>query len=201
MIRRIGVAILVIGFVGIAGVLLLSWRQAIAPVKPPVRESFSAESVARGEALAAAGHCASCHTRPGGQSYAGGYGVNTPFGIVYGTNITPDPKTGIGTWPFEAFLRAMREGVARDGSHLFPAFPYNAYTKLTDDDLRALYAYLMTRQPVSATRAVEHGSVPLKCPRSPGRLENAFLQERTLPDRPCKERRMESRSLSRRSAQ
>jgi mono/diheme cytochrome c family protein len=151
MIRRIAIAILAVASLGLAGFLLLSWRRVIPPIERPAPESFSAGSVAHGEALAAAGHCASCHTRPGGQPFAGGYGVNTPFGIVYGTNITPDPKTGIGTWPLEAFLRAMRDGVARDGSHLFPAFPYNAYTKLTDDDLKALYAYLMTRQPVSAT--------------------------------------------------
>ncbi|HLK65022.1 MAG TPA: cytochrome c [Bryobacteraceae bacterium] len=158
MIRRVGVAILVTAFVGIGGALLLSRRQAIAPIDPPSQSSFSAESIARGEALATAGHCASCHTRAGGQPFAGGYGVNTPFGIVYGTNITPDSKTGIGTWPLDAFLRAMREGVARDGSHLFPAFPYNAYTELTYDDLRALYAYLMTRQPVSA--GVPSNTVP-----------------------------------------
>jgi len=161
MIRRIAITILAVAFLALAGVLLLSWRRAIPPIERPAAESFSAGSIARGETLAAAGHCASCHTRPGGQSYAGGYGVNTPFGIVYGTNITPDPKTGIGTWPLEAFLRAMREGVARDGSHLFPAFPYNAYTKLTDDDVGALYAYLMTRQPVSATVASNTVPFPL----------------------------------------
>jgi mono/diheme cytochrome c family protein len=151
MIRRIGIAILAVALLGLAGVLLLSWRRAIAPIERPAPERFSAESIALGESLAAAGHCASCHTRPGGQLFAGGYGVNTPFGVIYGTNITPDPKTGIGAWSLEAFVRAMREGVTREGSHLFPAFPYNAYTKLTDDDLKALYAYLMTRRPVSAT--------------------------------------------------
>ena len=148
--RCIAIIITAAAFAGLCGVLLLSWRRAVPPIERPGPESFSAESIAHGETLAAAGHCASCHTRPGGESFAGGYGVNTPFGIVYGTNITPDPKTGIGAWPFEAFLRAMREGVTRDGSHLFPAFPYNAYTKLTDSDVRSLYAYLMTRQPVSA---------------------------------------------------
>jgi mono/diheme cytochrome c family protein len=112
---------------------------------------FSSESVARGEALAAEGHCASCHIRPGGQPFAGGYGVNTPFGIIYGTNITPDPTTGIGSWSLAAFDRAMREGVSRDGSHLFPAFPYNAFAKLSDEDVKDLYAYLMTRPPISAT--------------------------------------------------
>ncbi len=76
--------------------------------------------------------------------------MNTPFGIIYGTNITPDPETGIGRWSLEAFDRAMREGVSQDGSHLFPAFPYNAFTELWDDDVKALYAYLMTRPPVRA---------------------------------------------------
>jgi mono/diheme cytochrome c family protein len=158
MIRRIAIGILAVAVLGLAGFLLLSWRRVIPPIERPAPASFSPESVARGEALAAAGHCASCHTGPGGQSFAGGYGVNTPFGIIYGTNITPDPKTGIGTWPLEAFVRAMHEGVARDGSHLFAAFPYNAYTKLTDDDVKALYAYIMTRPPVSAT--VPSNTVP-----------------------------------------
>jgi mono/diheme cytochrome c family protein len=117
MIRRIGIAILAVVLLGLAGVLLLSWRRAIAPIERPAPESFSAVSITHGEALAAAGHCASCHTRPGGQPFAGGYGVNTPFGIVYGTNITPDPKTGIGTWSLAAFVRAMREGITREGSH------------------------------------------------------------------------------------
>ena len=159
--RRVAIIITAMAFAGLAGLLLLSRRREIPPIERPAAGSFSAESVAHGEALAAVGHCASCHTRPGGQSFAGGYGVNTPFGIVYGTNITPDPKTGIGTWPFEAFLRAMREGVSRNGSHLFPAFPYNAYTKLSDSDIRALYAYLMTRRPISASVASNTVPFPL----------------------------------------
>jgi mono/diheme cytochrome c family protein len=74
----------------------------------------------------------------------------TPFGVLYSTNITPDPETGIGTWSEAAFARAMREGVARDGSHLFPAFPFDHFTMLFDDDIHALYAYFMTRAPVHA---------------------------------------------------
>src|ERR1700723_429141 len=151
MIRRIAIAILAVAFLGIAGLLLLSRRPVIDSIERPAPERFSAEGIARGEALAAAGHCASCHTRPGRQPFAGGYGVSTPFGIIYGTNITPDPTAGIGRWSLEAFVRAMREGVARDGSHLFPAFPYYAYTKLSDDDVKALYAYLMSRPAVTAT--------------------------------------------------
>ena len=162
MIRRISIAALIAAFLGVSGVWLLSLRAAIAPVDPTAKKSFSSESVSRGETLAAAGHCASCHTRAGGPVFAGGYGVNTPFGIIYGTNITPDLETGIGLWSLEAFTRAMREGVSRDGSHLFPAFPYYAYTKLSDEDVQALYAYLMTRPAVHATAQVNTVPFPLK---------------------------------------
>jgi mono/diheme cytochrome c family protein len=158
MIRRFAIAISVMAVVVITGLLLMARRPVIAPLERPTPQKFSAESVAKGEALAAAGHCASCHTGPGGLRFAGGYGVNTPFGVIYGTNITPDRKTGIGTWSIEAFVRAMREGVARDGSHLFPAFPYYAYTKLSDGDVEALYAYLMTRP--AATASVPANTLP-----------------------------------------
>ena len=161
MIRRISLLrfsrIVLLGLDGRLVAALAAW--AIAPIERPSPESFSPKSIARGETLAAAGHCASCHTAPGGQPFAGGYGVNTPFGVIYGTNITPDRKTGIGTWSIEVFVRAMREGVNRAGSHLFPAFPYDAYTKLTDYDLEALYAYLMTREPISASSPAEYSSI------------------------------------------
>lgn len=156
--KRIAVVIIAVVFLGLLVFFFLSWRPAIAPTERPNPATFSAELVSKGESLAAAGHCMSCHIRPGGQPYAGGYGVNTPFGLIYGPNITPDVETGIGGWSFEAFSRAMREGVSRDGSHLFPAFPYNAYTELSDEDTRALYAYLMTRPAVSAT--VPRNTVP-----------------------------------------
>ena len=151
VVRRIVITITAAVLVGLIGFVFLAWRHSIAPIERPDPASFSSESIARGESLAAVGHCASCHTRADGQPFAGGYGVNTPFGIVYGTNITPDTKTGIGTWSLAAFDRALREGVSRDGSHLFAAFPYNAYTKVSDEDVKALYAYLMTRAPVTST--------------------------------------------------
>lgn len=160
MIRRIAIVILAAALLGLAAVLILSLRLAIVPLEG--RADFSAQSIAHGEVLAAAGHCASCHTRAGSPAFAGGYGVNTPFGVIYGTNITPDPSTGIGLWSLEAFTRAMREGVSRDGSHLFPAFPYWAYTKLSDEDVQALYAYLMTRPAVNATVPSNTIPFPLK---------------------------------------
>src|ERR1700678_407644 len=130
MIRRIAMGVAALFFLGLLGFCLLSWRAAIDPIERPNPASFTAESIAKGEVLAAEGHCVSCHIRPGGQPLAGGYGVNTPFGIIYGTNITPDPKTGIGSWSLAAFTRAMREGVSRDGHHLFAAFPFNTFTEL-----------------------------------------------------------------------
>jgi mono/diheme cytochrome c family protein len=149
--RWILIGVLVVVFVVGLGFFVLAWRPSIAPIPRPAAESFPADLVAKGEVLAAAGHCAACHTQPGGQPFAGGYGLHTPFGIIYGDNISPDPQTGIGAWSLEAFTRAMREGVARDGSHLLPAFPYYAFTKLSEDDVKALYAYLMTRPAVSNT--------------------------------------------------
>ena len=101
MIRRISIAIFVAACCALAGLLLLARRPMIAPTERPVPESFSAASVAQGEALAAAGHCAACHTRTGGPAFAGGYAINTPFGVIYGTDITPDPETGIGMWSFD----------------------------------------------------------------------------------------------------
>jgi hypothetical protein len=106
MIRRIAIAALALIFIGLLGFSLLSWRVAITPIERPTPASISAESIAKGEVLAAEGHCLSCHIRPGGQPFAGGYGVNMPFGIIYGSNITPDPKTGIGGWSLEAFTPA-----------------------------------------------------------------------------------------------
>jgi mono/diheme cytochrome c family protein len=150
--RKISIAAVAIALIGLVGFCILAWRPAIAPLeRSPDPASFSAESIAKGEILSAEGHCVSCHIRPGGQPLAGGYGVNTPFGVIYGTNITPDTQTGIGRWSLPAFSRAMREGVSRDGHHLYAAFPYTAFTELSDDDINALYAYLMTRTPVSAT--------------------------------------------------
>jgi mono/diheme cytochrome c family protein len=160
MIRRIAIFIGAAALLWIAGVWLLSVNPAIAPSES--QSNFSVEFIARGEVLAAAGHCASCHTRPGGQAFAGGYGVNTPFGIIYGTNITPDTQTGIGLWSLQAFTRAMREGVSRDGSQLFPAFPYWAYTKLSDEDVQALYAFFMTRPAVNAAIPANTLSFPFK---------------------------------------
>jgi mono/diheme cytochrome c family protein len=148
--KRILIGVVASGVLGILGFAALAWRPAIAPITPPMPGSFAPELVVKGEALSGAGFCAECHTTKGGQMFAGGYAMATPFGVIYSTNVTPDPETGIGTWSEAAFARAMHEGVAQDGSHLFPAFPFDHFTKVSDDDVKAIYAYLMTRPAVSA---------------------------------------------------
>jgi mono/diheme cytochrome c family protein len=110
-----------------------------------------AMSVQRGQYLARAGNCVSCHTRAGGEPFTGGVAFKTPFGVIYSTNITPDNETGIGRWTAADLRRAMHEGIARDGSRLFPAFPYTSYTKVTDADVDDISAYLRTLTPVNYT--------------------------------------------------
>ncbi|WP_337188980.1 molybdopterin cofactor-binding domain-containing protein [Phenylobacterium sp.] len=130
--------------------LLTPFKPAIPAVTPPGAGVFSPETIERGRLVAAAGNCIGCHTAPDGEANAGGHALETPFGVVYSTNITPDIPTGIGAWSYPAFERAMRHGVSRDGRHLYPAFPYTSFAKMTDADLQALYAYLMAQPAVSA---------------------------------------------------
>jgi mono/diheme cytochrome c family protein len=125
-------------------------RPSIDPITPPGQHTFDPALVKRGAQLAAIGNCAGCHTASEKSPYAGGLAMATPFGKIYSTNITPDPKTGIGTWSEEAFRRAMQEGISRDGHHLYPAFPYDHFTRLSRDDIKALYAFFMTRDPINA---------------------------------------------------
>jgi mono/diheme cytochrome c family protein len=108
----------------------------------------SPDLVARGEYLARAGNCEACHTARGGAHFAGGVGIETPFGVVYGSNLTPDADFGLGRWSSTAFWRAMHNGRARDGRLLYPAFPYPDFTHITRADSDALYAYLKSLPPV-----------------------------------------------------
>jgi len=147
---------LAIGATGIAGLLGTAWpaKPALPPTSGPDVSLYSAQAVERGRLVAAAGDCVACHTVPGGKANAGGLGLETPFGTVYSTNITPDLETGIGRWSYAAFERAMRHGIHQDGRQLYPAFPYTAFAKMSDGDIQSLYAYLMT-QPATASRTPE----------------------------------------------
>jgi mono/diheme cytochrome c family protein len=103
--------------------------------------TFDEAQIERGEYLTRAGNCVSCHTSKGGAYMAGGVSFQTPFGTIYSTNITQDVATGIGSWTGEQFFRSMRQGIRPGGEHLYPVFPYTAFTQMTDEDIVALYAY------------------------------------------------------------
>src|SRR5258708_5663926 len=113
----------------------IAWRPVIAATEPPDKNSFDKALVTQGAQLSLIGNCITCHTNPGSAPYAGGRPLPTPFGTIYSTNITPDLDTGIGRWSEAAFLRAMHEGVSRDGRHLYPAFPFDHFTKLSTEDV------------------------------------------------------------------
>jgi len=102
-----------------------------------------AEQIARGEYLARAGDCVACHTKAGGEPFAGGLTMATPIGNIYSTNITPDKKTGIGDYSYDDFQKAVRHGVAKNGDTLYPAMPYPSYAVVSDSDMQALYAWFM----------------------------------------------------------
>ena len=118
----------------------------------PATAAAQPDLIQRGAYLVRAAGCVTCHTdsKGGGQSFAGGHGLKTPFGIYYSPNITPDKETGIGTWSDEDFLAAIKRGQRSDGSHYFPVFPYTTYTLMRDEDALAIKAYLFSLSPVSA---------------------------------------------------
>jgi len=107
-----------------------------------------AELVARGKYLAEAADCAACHSAPGGAPYAGGLAMQSGFGTIYATNITPDPDNGIGRWNADDFWRALHDGIRRDGQQLYPAMPYTSYRGMTRADADAIYAYVMQLRPM-----------------------------------------------------
>ena len=134
----------------LAATLVLWSAASVAQAgNPPAAEAAAA--IERGKYLANAGNCVSCHTRPGGIPFTGGLPFQTALGTIFSTNITPDTETGIGQWSAADLRRAMHEGIARDGSRLFPAFPYTSFTKVSDVDVADIYAYLRTLRPVRYT--------------------------------------------------
>jgi len=147
--KRLAIA-LVILFGLLAGAGLFFFLPAgLEPVKASAAQPSGPALVEKGRYLATAGDCVACHTVPGGKPFAGGLAFKLPFGTLYSSNITPDPKAGIGAWSNAQFVRAMRHGVRGDGQDLYPAFPYTAYAKMSTDDILAVRAYLASLAPVA----------------------------------------------------
>ncbi|CAN1560334.1 Cytochrome c-like domain containing protein [Rhabdaerophilaceae bacterium] len=161
MMKRFGFGLILLVLASAGAFWVFAHRfEEIPAIAPLQASSFAPDVIKRGEQLAGLGACETCHTKSGGQAFAGGRSFVTPFGTVYATNITPDRETGIGTWSEAAFLRAMREGIDRQGRHLYPVFPYDHFTKVREADLLAIYAYLMTRPTVSKRPATNQLSFP-----------------------------------------
>jgi len=151
--RRWGLPLGMAGGLAALAAAVIPWRPSI-PLAQPDLSVYSSAAIERGRLIAAASDCVTCHTAVDGQRNAGGRAMDTPFGTIYTTNITPDRETGLGGWSYAAFDRAMREGIGRDGRHLYPAFPYTSFARFSDGDMQALYAYLMT-QPAVKSRPPE----------------------------------------------
>ena len=128
---------------------------SVSPLQAIAQDGQQAEPIARGEYVTRIAGCRHCHTAEDGTPFAGGRPLETPFGTFYTPNITADESAGIGAWNETDFLRALGQGVAPDGSHFYPAFPYTSYTRMTAGDARAIYAYLRL-QPTSDQVNREH---------------------------------------------
>ncbi len=137
------------GLLGLALWLAAGWVLRLAANRGPAqRVQVAPGRIERGRYLAAAADCAACHTADDGAPYAGDVPLESPFGTIHGTNITPDAETGIGRYTADEFFHAMTRGEARDGRQLYPAMPYVSYRAMTREDSDALYAYFMSRPSV-----------------------------------------------------
>jgi len=148
--RRALAFIVIAGLAGLIGFILATNKPELPPAG--AIKDYGRKTVSQGELLAALGSCATCHTRDGGKPFAGGRAIETPFGTLYSSNITPHKESGIGQWSLAAFTRAMREGVSRTGAYLYPAFPYDHFSRVNDEDMEALYAYFMQGVPAQADK-------------------------------------------------
>jgi mono/diheme cytochrome c family protein len=134
-------------FHNLAGAVSLACALVAVPAAAQKGNPGFAE-IQRGRYLTIAGDCIACHTAKGGEEFAGGRAIPTPFGTLYGPNLTPDIETGLGGWTEEQFITAMTEGIGPEGQHYYPAFPYPYFTKVKREDLQAIWAYLNTLEPV-----------------------------------------------------
>jgi mono/diheme cytochrome c family protein len=153
------VGIVVIAIVGIALFFVSNLLRGKSG-GPAQAVKASAELIARGKYLAEAADCAACHTAPGGAQWAGGLAMQSGFGTIYSTNVTPDPDAGIGRWTAEEFWRALHDGVRRDGRQLYPAMPYTSYRGMTRADSDAIYAYVMQLRPMPVANHASELSFP-----------------------------------------
>ena len=165
MARKLLLAVLTVAFIGAlaAGAVFLGLleRSVVArDIEQPLTAEQMKGLVKRGAYVAVAADCYACHVTKGGAPWAGGLPFETPFGTIYSTNISPDKEHGIGAWTRAEFHRAVRDGVGKNG-HLYPAMPYASYRKLTAGDVDAVYAFLMSREPMKVANRTNHLPFPM----------------------------------------
>jgi mono/diheme cytochrome c family protein len=145
------------------------------------------DELARGKYLTKAADCVACHTDPAtGKEYAGGFAFRLPFGTIYSSNITPDHETGIGSYSDDEFVRAVREGIRRDGARLYPAFPYTSYTELSRADVLAIKAYLFSLPPIKAPARANDLGFPFNQRWAMGFWNAAFFKDHRFESNPSK---------------
>ena len=188
----IGSAMAILGVVGLAvgqiPALPAHPSTAVTPVgvlAQPISDSTpNAPQLRRGQYLVAAGDCLSCHLRDGGEPFAGGLGLNTPFGVIYTSNITPDRETGIGAWTADQFYRAMHDGKSSQGHDLYPAFPYPWFKLVSREDDDAIFAFLMSLPAVGYTAPKNDLAFPLNFRSFVGAWNLLFLDTEDFQSEP-----------------
>ena len=171
----------------LSAVLALVALGAAALAGPAAAQAAgNGDAVARGAYLARIGDCVSCHTAAGGQPFAGGYKLDTPFGYLLAPNITPDEATGIGRWSADDFYRALHEGVNKRGQDLYPVMPFDFYTRVTRADSDAIFTYLRSLQPVRNAVVVNHLRFPFNQRWSMAAWRELYFSEGSFKPDPAK---------------
>ncbi len=177
--RFVAIVIVLIAVLTVAEVALnrTDARRGLHRRSPARRRA--ADALARGEYLTKAADCVACHTVPeSGKPFAGGVAFKLPIGTIYSSNITADPVNGIGGWSDDEFVRAVRDGIGKNGEHLYPAFPYTSYTKLSRDDVLAIKAYLLSLPPVGQANRANDLAFPFNQRWAIGFWNAAFFKDR-----------------------
>ena len=164
------------------GVLYFFKNIELAETKTLKSDTLNPTSLERGQNLVAIGNCMGCHTSSSNEPYAGGYAFKTQFGTIYSTNITPDRETGIGGWSYTAFKRAMTKGINRKGEHLYPIFPYEHFSKLKEADIKDIYNYIMTLEPIKKEKTENNLSFPFNIRKLLIAWKFIFLDDKPIKD-------------------
>lgn len=174
-------------WLGIGAAIIVVLSGCLPPKAQAGTDTQDFSQIDRGRYLTIVGDCAACHTQPGSsQPYAGGQPIETPFGTILASNITPDVETGIGAWSDEDFIGALTEGIGHDGKHLYPAMPYTYFTKMTRDDALSIRAYLRTLAPVHHVVEENQLSFPFNVRASLAAWNSLYFKSGAYQNRPVK---------------